>query len=233
MRERAGPTRRRGRPAVFLDRDGTLVEEVPYLHEPDRVALLPGVGGALRALAAAGFALVVVTNQAGVARGHYGEAAVAAVHRRLAVLLRAEGVRLDGIWYCPHHPDGTVAAYARACRCRKPAPGLLEAAAGALGLDLGRSWLVGNHPSDVAAGAAAGVTPLFVSTGDGATRAPPPGTPALPDLAAAAGVVLGCPVVAAPPSGRPTGPPRWEEAGPWGGAGAEHRPERRPGPPRP
>jgi D-glycero-D-manno-heptose 1,7-bisphosphate phosphatase len=143
------------RPAVFLDRDGTLVEEVPYLHDPERLALLPGVGE-LAALAAAGYALVVVTNQAGVARGLYDEAAVAAVHRRLRRLLAGAGVRLDAVLYCPHHPEGTVAAYARTCRDRKPGPGMLEAAARRLGLDLAASFLIGNAPADVGAAAAAG-----------------------------------------------------------------------------
>jgi D-glycero-D-manno-heptose 1,7-bisphosphate phosphatase len=176
--------------AVLLDRDGTLVEEVPYLHRPEQVVLLPGAGAALRALAEAGFALAVVTNQAGVARGYYDEAAVAATHRRLAELLAAEGVQLDGIWYCPHHPDGSVPAYARACPGRKPAPGMLHAAAAALGLDLTRTWLIGNHPDDAAAAHAAGATPLFVTTGDGATRTTPPDVPVSPDLPAAAATVL-------------------------------------------
>jgi D-glycero-D-manno-heptose 1,7-bisphosphate phosphatase len=184
--------------AVFLDRDGTLVEEVPYLHEPERVALLPGVGAALRALARAGFALVVVTNQAGVAHCMHDEAAVEATHRRLAALLEAEGVALDGVWYCPHHPDGVVPAYARACQGRKPAPGMLLAAAATLGVDLASSWLVGNHPSDVAAAHAAGVTPLFVTTGDGAHRPAPPSVPVLDGLPAAATTILRPP--SAPPS---------------------------------
>ena len=143
------------RPAVFLDRDGTLVEEVPYLHDPERVVLLPGAG-ALAAAGAAGYALVVVTNQAGVARGLYDEAAVDAVHRRLGELLAGAGVRLDAVLHCPHHPRGTVPGYARACRCRKPGPRMLEAAAERLDLDLPASFLVGNHPSDVGAAVAAG-----------------------------------------------------------------------------
>jgi D-glycero-D-manno-heptose 1,7-bisphosphate phosphatase len=192
-----GPVLRR---AVFLDRDGTLVEEVPYLHDPAEVALLPGVAGALAALGAAGYALVVVTNQAGVARGFYDEAAVARVHRRLRALLAAGGARLDAVLYCPHHPDGTVAGYAGACRCRKPAPGMLQAAAGRLGLDLRASYLIGNHPSDVAAALAAGATPLFVTTGRAAGRRPPVGAAAFPSLAAAAGAVLQGP--------REPGPPR-------------------------
>jgi D-glycero-D-manno-heptose 1,7-bisphosphate phosphatase len=178
------------RPALFLDRDGTLVEEVPYLHDPARVVLLPGVG-ALAAAAAAGYALVVVTNQAGVARGLYDEAAVAAVHRRLGKLLATAGVRLDAVLHCPHHPQGTVPGYARACRCRKPGPGMLEAAAERLGLDLAASFLVGNHPSDVGAAVAAGVTPLFVATGRAAGGPSPPGVASFADLEAATGAVLG------------------------------------------
>jgi D-glycero-D-manno-heptose 1,7-bisphosphate phosphatase len=182
------------RPAVFLDRDGTLVEEVAYLHDPGRLALLPGVA-ALAGLAAAGYALVVVTNQAGVARGYYDEAAVDLVHRRLGELLAGAGVRLDAILYCPHHPEGTVARHARACRCRKPAPGMLEAAAEQLDLDLPASYLIGNHPTDVGAAVAAGVTALYVRTGHATGRPPPPGVAAFPGIEAAVRAVLD----AAPP----------------------------------
>jgi D-glycero-D-manno-heptose 1,7-bisphosphate phosphatase len=178
------------RPAVFLDRDGTLVEEVAYLHDPAEVVLLPGVAGALAALAGAGYALVVATNQAGVARGYYDEAAVARVHRRLRALLAADGVRLDAVLYCPHHPDGTVGGYAGACRCRKPGPGMLEAAAARLGLDLPASYLIGNHESDVGAAVAAGATPLFVRTGRAVGRPPPAGVAAFPSMAAATAAVL-------------------------------------------
>ena len=194
---RGAAARQPSRPAVFLDRDGTLVEEVPYLHDPARVVLLPGVE-ALRRLAAAGFALVVVTNQAGVARGLYDEAAVHAVHRRLAELLAGAGVRPDAVLYCPHHPDGTVPGYARACRCRKPGPGMLETAAERLGLDLGTSWLIGNHPADVGAALAAGARPLFVSTGRAAGQPPPPGVAVAGDLEAAARVVLEAATTAPP-----------------------------------
>jgi D-glycero-D-manno-heptose 1,7-bisphosphate phosphatase len=181
--------RRPARPALFLDRDGTLVEEVAYLHDPERVVLLPGVP-ALAAVAAAGVALVVVTNQAGVARGLYAEAAVGAVHRRLAELLAAAGVRLDAVLHCPHHPEGTVPGYARACRCRKPGPGMLETAAERLGLDLAASWLIGNHPADVGAAVAAGARPLFVATGRAAGRPSPEGVPVFPGLEAATRAVL-------------------------------------------
>jgi D-glycero-D-manno-heptose 1,7-bisphosphate phosphatase len=200
---------------VFLDRDGTLVEEVPYLHDPDRVVLLGGVA-ALGAVAAAGYALVVVTNQAGVARGRYDEAAVDAVHRRLAGLLAAVGVRLDAVLFCPHHPEGTVPGYARACRCRKPGPGMLEAAAERLGLDLPASFMIGNHPTDAGAAVAAGVTPLFVATGQAAGRPPPVEVAAFPDLEAATRAVLAGQAAAAAPAGRAGNPAR-----------------RRPGPHRP
>jgi D-glycero-D-manno-heptose 1,7-bisphosphate phosphatase len=190
------------RPAVFLDRDGTLVEDVPYLHDPERLVLLPGVGE-LAALAGAGYALVVVTNQAGVARGLYDEAAVAAVHRRLGRLLAGAGVGLDAVLYCPHHPEGTVAAYARACRDRKPGPGMLEAAARRLGLDLAASFLIGNAPTDVGAAVAAGVTPLFVTTGQAAGRPPPADVAAFDGLAAAAGAVLAGAVPAGGEEARP------------------------------
>jgi len=192
-----GEGRRASRPAIFLDRDGTLVEEVPYLHDPDQVVLLPGVG-ALAAAAAAGYALVVVTNQAGVARGRYDEAAVDAVHRRLGELLAGAGVHLDAVLHCPHHPQGTVPGYARACRCRKPGPGMLEAAAERLDLDLPASFLVGNHPTDVGAAVAAGVTPLFVATGRAAGRPPPAGVASFADLEAATGAVLGRPAPSPP-----------------------------------
>jgi D-glycero-D-manno-heptose 1,7-bisphosphate phosphatase len=187
------------RPAVFLDRDGTLVEEVAYLHDPDRVALLPGTAAALAWLAGAGYALVVVTNQGGVARGYYDETAVGQVHARLADLLAGAGVGLDGVFYCPHHPEGTVAGYAMACRCRKPGPGLLEAAAERLDLDLAASYLIGNHPTDLGAAVAAGATPLFVATGWAAGQPPPPGADAFPNLEAAARSIL---------NGKGPGPPR-------------------------
>ncbi len=192
--------------AVFCDRDGTLVREVPYLHDPARLELLPGAAGALTALARAGFALVVVTNQSGLARGYYGEDAVAAVHERMADLLAEAGVHLDGVYWCPHHPDGVVAGWAHTCTCRKPGSGMLEAAAIDLGLDLASSWLIGNTPSDIGAARAAGVTPLFVRTGHGASVPPPPDVPSFASLADAAGAVL---ATTAHRSGRgKPGPPR-------------------------
>jgi D-glycero-D-manno-heptose 1,7-bisphosphate phosphatase len=184
---------------VFLDRDGTLVEEVPYLHEPELVRLVPGARAALRELAAAGFALVVVTNQAGVAKGYYGEEAVGRVHRRLRELLAAGGVTLDGVWYCPHHPEGAVPRLARPCRCRKPGPGMLEAAAAELGLDLPASYLIGNHPTDAGAARAGGVTPLLVTTEQAAGRPAPEDVPSFGSLVEAAAAILARSSAPAPP----------------------------------
>jgi D-glycero-D-manno-heptose 1,7-bisphosphate phosphatase len=132
---------RRG--AVFLDRDGTLVRDPGYLHDPALVELLPGVVEGLRALAAAGWPLVVVSNQSGIARGHFGPAAFAAVTARIEELLAPHGVRFAGVYYCPHHPDFTGP-----CGCRKPGVELFERAARELGLDLRRSWYVGDKLQD-------------------------------------------------------------------------------------
>ena len=177
------------RPAVFLDRDGTVIEEVGHLDDPDGVVILPGVPQALRRLRDAGFELVVVTNQAGVARGLFTESAVAAVNGRLAELLAGEGLALDGWYHCPHHPDFTGP-----CDCRKPEPGMLRRAARDLQLDLGSSWIVGDHPSDAAAGTAAGVLPIMVRTGHGllpgANHGPEPGVPVVDDLPAAVDLIL-------------------------------------------
>src|SRR3954470_4364570 len=124
-RKRAGM----GDSAVFLDKDGTLIEDVPYNVDPARIRLMPGAAGGLRALDAAGYRLIVVSNQSGVARGYFEEAALAAVEARLRELLAEAGVPLAGFYYCPHHPEGSVAAYAVECSCRKPQPGLLVRAA--------------------------------------------------------------------------------------------------------
>lgn len=147
-------------PAVFLDRDGTLIEHHHYLSRPDQVALIPGAAAALRALAGAGWALVVITNQSGIGRGYFGEDDLAAVHRRLEELLATEGIRLDGIYHCPHRPED-------GCRCRKPAPALVERAVAELGLDLGGSVVVGDNMADVELGRTLGIPVILVRTGYG------------------------------------------------------------------
>ena len=139
----------RGRPALFLDRDGTLIEDAVYPRDPRRVRLLPGAADALVRLARRGFALVIVSNQSGVARGLISAAEAEAVHAEVVRRFAAAGVAFDGAYYCYHAPD-------EGCPCRKPAPGLLLRAAGELGLDIGRSFMVGDKAIDVAAGEAAG-----------------------------------------------------------------------------
>jgi len=156
----------RSRPAVFLDRDGTLVRDLAWGAEPGELELLPGVLPALRALRGAGFALVVASNQAGVARGLFdlGEGLRSGAH--LAALLAAAGVPLDGYYLSPYHErEGRVAAFSRASEARKPGAGMLRAAAADLDLDLARSWIIGDHLSDAAAGLAAGARAILLDIG--------------------------------------------------------------------
>jgi D-glycero-D-manno-heptose 1,7-bisphosphate phosphatase len=147
----------RYRAAAFIDRDGVINAELNYVSRPEDFHLLPGAVEGLLLLAAQGFLLVVVTNQAGIAKGLYDEAAYERLTRHMRALLQTQGVQLAGVYHCPHHPNGTVTGYAIECDCRKPAPGMLRRAAAELGLDLTRSVLVGDKPSDTAAGRAAGV----------------------------------------------------------------------------
>lgn len=153
-------------PAVFLDRDGTIIEDRGYLADPADVQLLPGAVDALRRLSARGFRLVVVSNQSGVARGLFDENRLADVHARLESLLAAEGVRLDAAYYCPYldGPEAVVERYRRDSELRKPRPGMLLQAARELGLDLSQSWMVGNSPSDVEAGRRAGCRTILLHT---------------------------------------------------------------------
>jgi D-glycero-D-manno-heptose 1,7-bisphosphate phosphatase len=167
------------KPAVFLDRDGTLIEERGYLSQLDLIAPFPWTLPALRRLRDAGYALVLVTNQAGIARGFFDEAFVQEAHRHLAAMLAADGVALDGYYYCPHHPEGSVAEYRRTCRCRKPGPGMVEQAVADLGLDITRSFVVGDKWLDVELAANAGARGILVRTGYGAGTegTPPAGVP--------------------------------------------------------
>jgi len=158
------------RRCVFLDRDGVINEEVEYLHEPERVVLVAGAAEAIAALNRAGHAVVVVTNQAGIARGMYTERELAAVTARIGELLGRAGARLDGTYFCPHHPEAGLGAYRIACRCRKPGPELLERAAAELGLDLARSVIVGDKATDLEAGRAAGAGAVLVRSGYGAAE---------------------------------------------------------------
>ncbi|HET7564866.1 MAG TPA: HAD family hydrolase [Gemmatimonadaceae bacterium] len=151
---------------VFLDKDGTLIENVPYNVDPSRMRLAPGAKQALPPLADAGFRFAVISNQPGVALGRFPEHALADVDARLREMLAEIGVSLSGFFYCPHHPDGVVAEYALACECRKPEPGLVLRAAWELGADLRRSWLVGDILDDIEAGNRAGCGTVLLDTGN-------------------------------------------------------------------
>jgi histidinol-phosphate phosphatase family protein len=145
---------------VFLDRDGTINEEVNYLSDPEDLRLIPGAAEAIRLLNDAGVPAIVVTNQAGVGRGYFSEARVKAIHEQLARQLARYGASLDAIYYCPHHPD-------EGCACRKPKPGMLKRAAEEHGIDLGRSFAIGDKVSDLEAGRRAGCRTVLVLTGYG------------------------------------------------------------------
>lgn len=155
------------RPAVFLDRDGTVNVEVHYLSQPEQLELLPSVGETIARLNSLGIAVVVVTNQAGIARGYFPEHRLTAVHDRLRQMLADQGGRVDGVYYCPHHPSAGLGAYKRDCDCRKPKAGMLKQAADELGIDLCRSLMVGDRDTDLQAGAAAGCQTALVLTGYG------------------------------------------------------------------
>lgn len=152
---------------VFLDRDGTLNEEVHYLHRPEDLKLLPGTAEALALLKQAGFKLVVVTNQAGVARGYYTEEDVKALHLYMNLLLEREAAAIDAFYYCPHHPVHGIGEYKKECRCRKPGIGMFEAAQARFEVDKEHSFMVGDKLLDVEAGRNFGLIPVLVGTGYG------------------------------------------------------------------
>ncbi len=154
-----------GRPAFFLDRDGTINVEKDYLCHIDDFEFIQGVPAAICRLNLAGFLVVVVTNQSGVARGYYGLEDVHRLHRRIEEMLQAQGARIDRFYICPHHPDHGSPAVR--CRCRKPSPGLLLQAAEELDIDLAASYMVGDKVSDLEAGRRAGCTSILVETGYG------------------------------------------------------------------
>ena len=172
-----------GRPAVFLDRDGTINEQMGYVNHLSRFHLLPGAARAIRGLNEAGLAVVVVTNQSGLARGYFPESLLDHVHAELHRLLAREGAHLDGLYICPHHPEAREERFRLDCDCRKPRTGLLERAAAELGLDLGRSYMVGDRWSDLRCGAAVGASTILVLTGYGLGDAAyvGPGQPVQPD----------------------------------------------------
>jgi D,D-heptose 1,7-bisphosphate phosphatase len=156
--------------AIFLDKDGTLIDDLSFFTalgaEPRHIRLCSGAGEAVRQLSELDYRLFIVTNQEGIARGAFPAEAIERVHRRIADLLFREHVQLDGFYYCPHHPAGTLAQYAHSCTCRKPQPGLLLQAARAHDIDLSASWMIGSRLHDVEAGSRAGCRTILVDTGN-------------------------------------------------------------------
>jgi len=144
------------RKAVFFDRDGTLNVDVHYLHEPKDFVWTEGAREAIKYVREQGFLAVVVTNQSGVARGYFPEADVVRLHAWMNEELKKAGTKIDGFYYCPHHPEAKVKKYRKDCECRKPKPGLILEAAGELSIDLAQSLMVGDKPRDVECGEAAG-----------------------------------------------------------------------------
>src|SRR5213076_3598987 len=177
-----------GHRAVFLDRDGTIVEDPGFLHEPGKVKLLPGAADAIKRLNEHGYLVVIVTNQSGIGRGRYTVLDYSAVQRRLVELLEAHDARVDGAYFCPHHPEFTGP-----CECRKPGVLLFREAAAALGLELARSVWVGDRVSDVQPARKLGGRALLVETGRGAAhvgKARALGVPVVGNLAAAAAEIV-------------------------------------------
>jgi D-glycero-D-manno-heptose 1,7-bisphosphate phosphatase len=182
------------RAAVFLDKDGTLIEDVPYNVDPAKIRLAECAPEGLRRLHAAGYLLVIVSNQSGVARGLFPERALRGVEARLRELLEEHDVTLDGFYYCPHHPSGIIRQYAIECNCRKPAPGLILRAEVDLNIDLTQSWFVGDILNDVEAGRRAGCRTVLINNGNETEwELAPQRIPdvVVTELSAAADVILG------------------------------------------
>lgn len=153
--------------AVFLDRDGTIVEDTGYLNHPVQVRFLPGAVDAVKKLNEAGYKVIVITNQSGVARGLFSEDMLQTIDKHVQKAILNGGAHLDGIYYCPHHPEHGVYPYKQACECRKPHPGLIKKAAKELAIDLASSFMVGDHNTDITAGQRAGVKTILITTGRG------------------------------------------------------------------
>lgn len=152
---------------IFLDKDGTLIRDVPYNVDPNKIQFEPGAASGLRRLSEAGFHLVIVSNQSGVARGYFKEEALKTVEARMRTLFQQEaGAELEGFYYCPHHPDGSVPEYAIDCICRKPGPGMLLHAAEDLGINLAQAWMIGDILNDVEAGKRAGCRTILIDNGN-------------------------------------------------------------------
>ena len=142
--------------AVFIDRDGTIAKDVPYCSSPEQFELLPGAGEGIKQLNVAGFKVIIITNQSGIGRGYFSEATLACIHEKMKADLAGCGAHIDGIYYCPHHPDEN-------CDCRKPKPNLIIRAAREHGVDLSQSYLIGDSDKDIEAGKASGCMTFLIS----------------------------------------------------------------------
>lgn len=174
------------RSGILLDRDGTVIVDEGYVGSIDRVRFIEGAPDAIARFNRAGLPVALVTNQSGVARGLFGIRDVERIHEHIARCLARRGAHIDLFLFCPYHPDGVVAAFARPSHDRKPAPGMAHAAAEVLDLDLASSWVIGDRPEDVGLARAVGASPIQV----GHTTPAVPGVPSFPDLAAAATFIL-------------------------------------------
>ncbi len=155
------------RPAVFLDRDGTINEQMGYINHTCRFHLLPGAAEAIKRLNDAGIPVVVISNQSGLARGYFPEELLLAVHEKMKRLLAEQGAHVDGIYYCPHHPEAKKKEFREACSCRKPKPGLILQAAEEMNLAPEQSFVVGDRWSDIKTAANCGARSILVRTGYG------------------------------------------------------------------
>jgi D-glycero-D-manno-heptose 1,7-bisphosphate phosphatase len=173
--------------AVFLDKDGTLIKDIPYNVDPALLILYEGAARSLRLLKDQGFLLIVVSNQSGIARGYFSENDLKAIETKIQNELISEGVQLDALYFCPHHPEGVVHEYSEECTCRKPKPGMLLEASVQFNIDLGGSWMIGDILNDVEAGNAAGCKTILIDNGNETeweiteARMPTAVAPSLPD----------------------------------------------------
>lgn len=151
--------------AIFIDKDGTLIENVPYNTNVEHITLTEGAGEGLALLKQAGYKIIIVTNQAGVAKGFFPEEDIFAVRDRIAELLETYAVTIDDFYYCPHHPEGIIKEYAIDCSCRKPLPGMITSAARKHTIDTTQSWMIGDILHDVEAGNRAGCKTILLDTG--------------------------------------------------------------------
>lgn len=152
--------------AIFLDKDGTVVKNIPYNVDVKKIMLLPFVGEGLRMLSSLGYQLIIFSNQSGVARGYFDERDLQKSYKKLTELLKPYGVSLDGFYYCPHHPEGKIAKYTKKCRCRKPSPELLYRASKTHRIDLSKSFVIGDILDDCEAGKRAGCQTILIDNGN-------------------------------------------------------------------